>query len=371
VIRVAFISRATLYSTPGGDTRQVDKTAHCLRALGVTVDIYLTTRQIDYSRYDLLHFFNIIRPADIIGHIEKSGKPYVVSTIFVDYGSLEKTAQTGLRQWMNRIFSEDAIEYIKVIARRLKNGEKIGSARYLWWGHRRSVLFVATHAGMLLPNSENEYRRLSQKYHISHAYRVIPNGIDKTMATRVSKRNPEYENAVLCAARIERRKNQLGLIRALNNTAYQVFIPGKPSPNNIAYYEQCRAEADANIRFTAWLEEEELYEMYHSAKVHVLPSYFETTGLSSLEAAVMGCNIVVTEKGDTRDYFGDDAWYCDPDDIESIRKAVDAAYTAPYNEALRERILREYTWERAAAETLAAYRQVLEKETGTDNHSHA
>jgi glycosyltransferase involved in cell wall biosynthesis len=93
--------------------------------------------------------------------------------------------------------------------------------------------------------------------------------------------------------------------------------------------------------------------------VHVLPSYFETTGLSSLEAAVMGCNIVVTDKGDTRDYFKNDAWYCEPEDPASIRQAVEAAYDAPYNEAFRQRIFQEYTWKRAAEETLKAYMDVL------------
>ena len=36
-MKVAFISRATLYSTPGGDTKQVDMTANYLRELGVDV----------------------------------------------------------------------------------------------------------------------------------------------------------------------------------------------------------------------------------------------------------------------------------------------------------------------------------------------
>lgn len=358
-MKVAFISRATLYSTPGGDTKQLDLTAHYLRKTGVEVDIYLTNQPIDYSKYDLLHFFNIIRPADIIGHIELSGKPYVVSTIFLDYGEFEKQTRGGLMKWMNKIFSEDQIEYIKAIARWLKNGEKIGSVNYLLWGHRKSVKWVAKHAGILLPNSENEYRRLAKKYNIEHAYRVVPNGIDASVAHRVSKKNPKYENAILCVARIEGRKNQLNLIRALNNTPFKVFIHGKPSPNNIAYYEQCKAEAAENIHFSTWLSEEELYEMYYSAKVHILPSYFETTGLSSLEAAVMGCNIVVTDKGDTKDYFENDAWFCDPDDLASIRSAVEAAYNAPYNPDFRKKILENYTWERAAEETLAAYKQVL------------
>ena len=73
----------------------------------------------------------------------------------------------------------------------------------------------------------------------------------------------------------------------------------------------------------------------------------------------LGCNIVVTDKGDTKDYFENDAWFCDPDDLESIRSAVEAAYNAPYNPDFRKRILENYTWERAAEETLAAYKQVL------------
>jgi glycosyltransferase involved in cell wall biosynthesis len=358
-MKVAFISRATLYSTPGGDTKQIDFTAHYLRTLGVEVDIYPTNKDIDYSKYDLLHFFNIIRPADILGHVEKSGKPYVVSTIFLDYGEFEKKTRGGIMKWVNKVFSEDQIEYIKAIARRIKNGEKIGSNKYLLWGHRKSIIYVAKNSGILLPNSENEYRRFAKKYGIECKYHVVPNGIDDNVASRTSKRNPKYENAILCVARIEGRKNQLNLIRALNNTQYKVFIHGKPSPNNIGYYEQCKKEAASNIHFSSWLTEEELYEMYHSAKVHILPSYFETTGLSSLEAAVMGCNIVVTEKGDTRDYFLDDAWYCDPDDLASIRSAVDAAYQAPYSEAFRRRILNEYTWKRAAEETLAGYRSIF------------
>ncbi len=360
-MKVAFISRATLYTTPGGDTKQVDMTAKYLRQLGVDVDVCLTSDDIDYQQYDLLHFFNIIRPADILGHIEKAKKPYVVSTIFLDYGSFEKQARKGLMKWMNMLFSEDTIEYIKAVARWVKNGEKIGSANYLKWGHAKSIKHVAANSEILLPNSESEYRRLSNKYHIEHAYHVVPNGIDDSVANIVSSKNDKYKDAILCVARIEGRKNQLNLIRALNNTKYKVFIHGKPSPNNIGYYEQCKKEAADNIHFTTWLTEEELYQMYYSAKVHILPSYFETTGLSSLEAAVMGCNIVVTDKGDTKDYFKDDAWYCEPDDTASIKDAIDKAFDAPYNEQFRERILKNYTWLRAAEETLAAYKQVIEK----------
>jgi glycosyltransferase involved in cell wall biosynthesis len=361
-MKVLFITRATLYSTPGGDTKQIDLTAAYLRQLGVEVDIKLTSETIDYSSYDLLHFFNIIRPADIMYHIDQAGKPYVVSTIFLDYGEFEKKSRGGLMGIMNKVLSEDQIEYVKAIARSIVNGEKIMSRKYLRWGHRKSIRYVAQHAGMLLPNSHNEYNRLAAKYNLQRPYRFIPNGIDAALAQRTTRKNEKYDQAVLCVARVEGRKNQLNLIRAMNNTPYKVFIHGKPSPNTTAYYEQCKAEAAANIQFTTWLSEEELYEMFHSAKVHILPSYFETTGLSSLEAAVMGCNIVVTDKGDTVEYFKDNAWFCNPDDTASIRQAIEAAHAAPYNEAFRTKILQEYTWQKAAEETLKAYQTVLQQQ---------
>ena len=358
-MKIAFISRATLYSTPGGDTKQIDLTAHYLRAIGIQVDVFLTNQAVDYKKYDLLHFFNIIRPADIITHVVKSGKPFLLSTIFLDFGHIEKNTQGGSRGILNKLFTEDAIEYIKVIGRRLKNGEPIMSPQYIKWGHRKSVKWVLERASILLPNSENEYRRLATKYNMERPYHVVPNGIDSQVAARVSKHNERYKDAILCVARIELRKNQLNLIRALSNTKYKLIIHGKHSPNHEAYYQQCRAEAGQNVQFSEWLTEEELYEMYHSAKVHVLASYFETTGLSSLEASVMGCNIVITDRGDTRDYFEGDAWYCDPDSPASIKAAVDAAFNARYSEEFKKKILREYTWERAAAETLHAYKQVL------------
>lgn len=358
-MRIAFISRATLYSTPGGDTRQIDMTAKYLRLAGVEVDVYLTNDTIDYSKYDLLHFFNIIRPADILGHVFKSKKKYVVSTIFLDFGDFEKKSRKGIKKLINTIFSKDQIEYIKVIARRIVNGEQIGSSKYLLWGHRKAIKYIVEHASILLPNSESEYKRFEERYHFPQRYHVVPNGIDKDITEVHGDKNEKYKDAVICVARIEGRKNQLNLVRALNNTKYKVFIQGKASPNNISYYEQCKQEAAENIHFSDWVGDKELIEMYSSAKVHILPSYFETTGLSSLEAAVLGCNIVVTDRGDTTEYFGDHAWYCEPDDLASIKTAIDKAYDAPYDEAFRKYILQHYTWECAATETLKAYKEVL------------
>ena len=357
-MKVLFISRSTLFSSAGGDTVQIVKTAEYLRLAGFEVDIRLCTDTIDYAPYDLIHFFNIIRPADILQHIFESGKPYVVSTIYVDYSEYETHARTGLTSLLFKFFSSDQVEYLKVIARHWKNGEKIVSPRYLLWGHRRSIRYIIRHARCLLPNSHSEYRRLVAHYGLQQTYRAVPNAIDPSMFTLPADDHTRNTNLVLCVGRVEGRKNQLALIRALRDTKYTLYIIGSGSPNQQEYYRQCLQEAGGNVRFIEAIRQEELVAYYAAAKVHVLPSWFETTGLSSLEAAAMGCNIVITDKGDTREYFGDLAWYCDPDSSSSILAAVEAAAAAECREALVRKIRTDDTWEAAAAETAKAYRSL-------------
>jgi glycosyltransferase involved in cell wall biosynthesis len=356
-MKVAMISRSTLFSNPGGDTIQITKTANELNKLGVIADVKLCTEIIEYSQYDLLHLFNIIRPADILNHVKLAGKPFVVSTIFVDYSEYEKNARTGWKGRIAKILSADNAEYLKVILRRMLNGEKIISPDYILKGQRNSVRYILEKAAMLLPNSESEYKRLFTRYKIERPYRVIPNAIDDS----IFKKSVELkdEKLVLCVSRIEGLKNQLNLIRALKGTDFKLHIIGSHSANHKKYYEQCRKEAGRNVQFSERMAQHELHGIYVRAKVHVLPSWFETTGLSSLEAAAMGCNIVITDKGDTREYFDDDAFYCQPDDVTSIRNAVESAAKASSNEGLSKRIFQNYTWTIAAQKTLAAYCKVL------------
>jgi hypothetical protein len=136
-VKVAFISRDSLYKDPGGDTVQIENTASYLRELGVEVDVLLASNKIDYSRYDLLHFFNIIRPADILTHIEKSKKPFVISTIYVDYTEYEKNHRKGFVGLLFKLLPSDLIEFVKVIARFLIKGDKIISPSYLLLGQKK------------------------------------------------------------------------------------------------------------------------------------------------------------------------------------------------------------------------------------------
>jgi glycosyltransferase involved in cell wall biosynthesis len=355
-MRVAIIARSTLYTVPGGDTVQAVQTARHLKDLGVTADVRLSNEAIDYSQYDLLHFFNIIRPADILYHSKKAGKPYVVSTILVDYSEYDKHHRKGIGALFSYL-PANSIEYIKTMARWLLGRDHLASRSYIWKGQRKSIMEILRKAALLLPNSESEYQRLMKAYPQPVKYQVIPNGIDPALF-RYDNSIRKDDQLVLCVARIEGIKNQLNLVKALNNTRFKLLLIGNHSPNQQAYYDECKCIAAPNIHFIDHLPQTDLVAYYQQAGVHILPSWFETTGLSSLEAAAMGCNLVITDKGDTREYFEYYAFYCDPAQPKSILAAVEEASSTVRLDSLREKILEKYTWEQAAKSTFAAYQSI-------------
>lgn len=358
-MEVVFIARSTLYSVKGGDTFQVLQTARHLAELGIKVDIRLTHEKIDYERYDLLHFFNIIRPADMLYHIRKSGKPFVVSTLLIDYSGYDKQYRRGISGFICRMLSADAIEYLKTMGRYLQGRDKLISKAYLWKGQQRSVREILDRAALVFSGSVMEYHRLVQQYHCSIGCVPVPNGADASLFNFDDSMEKD-EDLVICVARIEGIKNQLNLIKALNNTRYKLLIIGDHAPGQSAYYRECRKIAASNVQFIDYTPQEELVKFYQRAKVHILPSWFETCGLSSLEAGAMGCNIVITDKGYTREYYGDHAFYCDPSSPASIYHAVDQAARARLQSDLRKKILTDYTWDRAAACIARAYDQIME-----------
>ena len=356
-MRIAFITRSTLYTVKGGDTFQVAQTARHLEKLGIRVDILLTSETIDYDKYDLLHFFNIIRPADILCHVQV-GKPFVVSTLLVDYSGYDKHYRKGLSGWLFRLLSPSAIEYCKTIARYLLGNDKLMTKSYLWKGQQGSVQQVLDGASLLFSNSTLESRQLAKQYRFKADCVSIPNGLDTDLFS-YDPRQQKDEQLVLCVARIEGIKNQLNLIKALNDTRYRLLIIGDHAPGHADYYRECRRIAGGNIEFIEHIPQRDLVKYYQRAKVHILPSWFETCGLSSLEAGAMGCNIVITDKGYTREYYGDYAFYCDPANPYSIFNAVDNAARTGFRMDLRNKILTNYTWGRAAAGIARGYNKIL------------
>lgn len=345
-----------MYKVHGGDTVQILETAEELRNLGIKVSIFLSHEKINYKDFDLLHFFNLTRPANILHHINKTDKPFVISPILIDYSEYDTQHRNGFSGGLLRLFSSS--EYVKTVSRWLLRKDSLPSKTYLWKGQRKSIQYILERAEMVLPNSMSESQALESLYQIKKPYAIIPNGINEKLFNGCGTSSKD-KLLVICAARIEGIKNQLNLIKALNNTPFRLLLIGNAGDNQKAYYDQCKKIAASNIVFTGRLSQNELANYYRRAKVHVLPSWFETCGLSSLEAAAMGCNIVITDKGYTRDYFGSDGFFCNPEDPESIYNSVLLASKSEVRKNLKDKIFKKLTWKQAAEKTLSAYNTLL------------
>jgi glycosyltransferase involved in cell wall biosynthesis len=358
-MKVALISRSTLLTVAGGDTVQITETARHLRLLGVQADILLANQDTDLNNYDLLHFFNITRPADILRHIKKTKKPFVISPIWIEYDRYDKYHRTGIAATLLKKLTPGKIEYIKTVARGLRRKDKFPGIDYLVQGQDKSIHTILAAASMILPVADEEFATLKEKFTFNCAYESIPAGIDTTIFSFTEAAKKE-DNLVLCVARIEGLKNQLQLIKALNNTAYQLYLVGSAAPNQQEYYEACKKIAAPNISFLGYLPQTEIKKLYQRARVHVLPGWYESFGLSSLEAAAMGCNVVITKNGFASSFFGEDADYCDPASPESILAAVDTAAKREYDPSLIQKIQRNHSWKVVAEKTAAAYYKIVQ-----------
>ena len=373
-MKVLMQSRKNFFELRGGDTVQLEKTKMELEKLGVEVDFSLDFEP-DLSNYDLVHLSNVTRIQETYLHVKnakKQGKPIVLSTIYWPMDEFERLGQVGIRKFINSHVKIDTEEKIKAIARYLKDKNSRNEAtRNLWKiGYTKMQKYVVDNVDYFLPNSEMEMDEFCKSFGVEKdRYKVIPNAIDADIARKqdeveIPKEFEKYRNAIICVGRIEPRKNQLSLVKALDKSNYKLILVGAVSDNQKSYFNEIKEIMDRNPNFyyISKIENSKLYQLYKVCKVSTLPSWLDTPGLVSLEAAAMGCNLAISSKGSTTEYFINMAEYCLPDDINGIRSAIDRAYAKPKNDKLKNRIFENYTWKIAGQKTLEAYKTILDEE---------
>ena len=139
-----------------------------------------------------------------------------------------------------------------------------------------------------------------------------------------------------------------------------VFV-GEPVSDYDDYYRKCLAESSDKMHFLGRFEHDSsmLASAYAACGVFALTSWFETPGLVALEAALSGAKVVITEEGSTREYFEDMVTYSAPDNLESIRGAIERSYVSSNDGRLKQHVREHYTWEKVAEKTLEAYKRIL------------
>lgn len=350
-MKILFLSRATLFSQPGGDTLQVEQTAHYLRELGCEVEI-ATTEVPKAANFDLIHFFNLIRPADARMAF-KTNKPVVVSSIYHDYSEYDQKHRKGLSRSVARTFGKFRTEYLKTLGRWINGSDRFPGMTYLLRGQKASIKKLLKRASFVVATSRQELDLIRKEIGFLPESRKVALGSEHMP----EKGETISRQGVLCAARIEGPKNQLKLIKALKGAQIPLTLTGKAATNQSKYLEACKNLAGPEVTFAGRVSDEKLTELFQQARVHALISYYETTGLSTLEALKLGCQAVITDRGAQAEIFKNHAFYCDPDNVQSIRMAIDEAMHSHKDHS--EWVKENFSWAKAAHEILDIYQTVI------------
>jgi glycosyltransferase involved in cell wall biosynthesis len=377
--------KALLVNTPasanfrGGDTTQMVKTGEALNALGVETAIS-TDAEPDARGFDVAHVFNL-RTIDVTAKqvlsLKRSGVPVVMSPIYLNpayplwatqvitniFSQPRSDAEIaklldGLRDHTLRIKKQGGGELGEVGPDTPNRGAPNYDAR------QRAILANIAH---LLPNSYVEMNSLVKTLRVRPPpFTVVPYAADPTVFLdpdpEPSIQKHGLKDFILQVGRIELSKNQLLLAYALRELDLPLVLIG--GSLQAGYLELVKRFGPKRLTIIPHLAPEELRGAYAAARVHVLPSWIETCGLTTMEAALANCSVVVSIAGCELEYYRDFAYYCNPADVASIRTAVLLAYEnydrdAERRRRLKELILKEYTWARAGELTKGAYDSVI------------
>jgi len=206
----------------------------------------------------------------------------------------------------------------------------------------------------------------------SSRYEVIYNGIDVDGEILPALANDDLlfdekleellaERFVLCVGRIEVRKNQDALIRAMNplwekDPDLQLVLMGDCSAPYIKYIKE--ETKGKNILFCPSGPPAAVMKMMRRCSAHALVSYIETPGLVNIEAAALNKPVVVADRGSVFEYLPvemDGVFYCDPDNIESITEALEGALKIGEVNELGEYIRDKFSYKKIAASLEKVY----------------
>uniref|UniRef100_A0A7V3J9A6 Glycosyltransferase n=1 Tax=candidate division CPR3 bacterium TaxID=2268181 RepID=A0A7V3J9A6_UNCC3 len=339
-MHVMFVTNYCGWVKFGGAEVQAQQTAYYLEKLGVIVEWFgpKTTAE-ELKRVDLVHFFGAY---DYYYHfldiLQEYKKPYVVSTIFF-------RKDKPFRTFTFRLFR---ILFFKILNSHLVE---------------KRIQDLINGSSFYLPNSQNEVKSLRQLYNLNEEkIRIIPNGVESrfiwaTPELFLSKTGLK-EDFCLYVGRIERRKNTLLLIKICAKLNIPLVIIGQSVEPD--FFQMCLKAAGPNVKFLPMVSHDDplLASAYAAAKLFILPSWYETPGISALEAALAGANIAITKYGGTEEYFGDSAIYLNPYSTRSVESAIIRGLSQPKDGRARTKIL-PFTWEEVAKKTLGVYQETL------------
>lgn len=163
-------------------------------------------------------------------------------------------------------------------------------------------------------------------------------------------------------------KNFVSLLQAFasssflkNNFSIVCFGGGAFQPEELALIQELKL-TDAHVRHLGG-GDNVLALLYQQAMAFVCPSRYEGFGIPLLEAMSLRCPVICSNTSSIPEVVGDAGEYFDPDNIESMRGAIESVLES---QTRRDELISKgstrcalFSWTRCAEETLSIYRSLV------------
>jgi len=165
---------------------------------------------------------------------------------------------------------------------------------------------------------QNEIKKITKK----GKFVVIPNGIDTQKFKPMKK-----ENKILIVARLFMNKGVQDILDALKKIdikGWQVDIIGDGPYRKFLEMKTQENGLEKVVQFHGWIDNksQKMRNFYGHAKIFISASYFESFGLSVLEAISAGCQILVSNIQGHKQIKLNDQYYFDKGDSLTLSKKI-------------------------------------------------
>lgn len=216
---------------------------------------------------------------------------------------------------------------------------------YSW--SQRLILNIKTRyacqkADKIVAVSECTKRDLMRLYHVpKEKIEVVYQSIDPSYHQPLNEPRPVPYRYVLCVGTIEKRKNQLVLVKALAEMEpdLHLVLIGKATPYQKALVEEASLLGVTNrLHIENHVDDTLLRQYYAHAIAFLYMSRYEGFGIPVAEALAMGIPVIAANSSCLQEAGGPDSIYLDPEDHYGVAQAIMSLTNDP---SLRQTIIEQ------------------------------
>ncbi len=293
MMKIAFILSHGVISPSNGVVSQALTWKKGLEQLGHEIFLIDMWQKNDWKNFDVIHFYGFsIYMRDFIVGLSKINSNIVVSPILDPNYSIS----------------------------RLKLYAHWGSFKLNLTNPYHGLTYIKDKIKLFFVRSEFEKEYMMKGFGIKESQCVV---VPLSYNTMPLKRIVEKESFCLHISLLtDERKNVKRLVQAAIKYQFKLILGGKLRNEQELKLLNSWIKGNRNIEYRGYLSTEEMISLYSRAKAFALPSTNEGVGIVALEAASLGCDIVMTSLGGPKEYYNGMAKIVNPFSIDEIGKAV-------------------------------------------------